>query len=411
MVNTLESIAQHRRSRPGLESDARYYELMALYYGRVLSAREEGKLVVGHTTQVPTELMYALDMVPLFLEGAAVTMAVTSKSYEETFGQAKGMGFAPEICSVHRCIIASFSTGWAPRPDALVWCSQTCDNNVKTVDPMMQALGIPGFFLDAPYYVGEKDIEYFSGELEEMVTFLEGTSGRKMDWGRLEQSLRRAQQMVELHREIYELRGTTPSPVTNRKPQHIVSIMRNFLGTQEGVDYMTLTRNEIKATVEQGDGDGRQEHYRLLSIYAPPSHNWKILDWMERERGAMMVGEPHSARWGEVEWDFSQPLLTLARRVLACPTGRQNAGPLASGLQQAVLEDAVSQKADGAIYWAGSGCRQGCAAIRSVKDALRDETDLPTMVVDMDTCDPTFVSDDETKDKLEGFFDLLDSRK
>ncbi|MEE9202138.1 MAG: 2-hydroxyacyl-CoA dehydratase family protein, partial [Dehalococcoidia bacterium] len=248
MVHTLESIAQHRRSRPGLESDARYYELMALYYGRVLSAREEGKLVVGHTTQVPTELMYALDMVPMFLEGAAVTMAVTSKSYEETFGQAKGMGFAPEICSVHRCIIASFTTGWAPRPDALVWCNQTCDNNVKSVDPMMQTLGIPGFFIDAPYYVGEKDIQYFSGELAEMVTFLEETSGRKLDWGRLEQSLRRAQQMVELHREVYELRGATPSPVTNRKPQHIVSIMRNFLGTPEGVDYMTLVRDEIQPT-------------------------------------------------------------------------------------------------------------------------------------------------------------------
>jgi hypothetical protein len=29
----------------------------------------------------------------------------------------------------------------------------------------------------------------------------------------------------------------------------------------------------------------------------------------------------------------------------------------------------------------------------------------------MDNCDPTFVSDDELKDKLEGFFDLLESHK
>lgn len=411
MVRTLDSIARHRRSRPGLEGDARYYELMTEYYSRVLRAREEGKLVVAHSNQVPTELLYALDMVPLFLEGAAVTMAITQKTYEETFGQAKGMGYAPEICSIHRCIIASFTTGWAPRPDAVVWCNQTCDNNVKSVDPFIRALEIPNFFLDAPYYLGERDIDYFSQEVGEMVTFLEGLTGRRLDWERLDEVLHLSQRMVDLHREIYQLRRSSPSPVSNRKPQQVISIMRNFLGTPEGVEYMTVVRDETRAAVEQGKGAGNRENYRLLSVYAPPSYNWKLLDWMERERGAMFVGEPHSSHWGEINWDFSQPLPTLAHRVLANPTGRQNAGPLALGLKQAVVEDALSQKADGAVYWASSGCRQGCAAIRTVKDALREEADIPTLTVDMDNCDPTFVSDDELKDKLEGFFDLLDSRK
>jgi hypothetical protein len=33
------------------------------------------------------------------------------------------------------------------------------------------------------------------------------------------------------------------------------------------------------------------------------------------------------------------------------------------------------------------------------------------MVVDMDIIDPTFVSEDEMKDKLESFFELLDERQ
>jgi benzoyl-CoA reductase/2-hydroxyglutaryl-CoA dehydratase subunit BcrC/BadD/HgdB len=411
MVHALESIAQHRRSCPGAGTDALYYELMAGYYRRVLEAKDQGKPVVGHTTQTPTEVITAMDIAPMFLEGAAVTMAITRKSYEETFSTAKAMGYAPEICSVHRCIISVFGNGWGPRPDAVVWSNQPCDNNMKSVAPMIHNMNIPSFLLDAPFYLGERDINYYSQELGEMITFLEGVSGRKLDWDRLDEVLHCSQQMVELHKEIYGMRSTVPTPVGNRRAQQIVSIMRSFAGTQEGVDYMTLARDEIKAAAEEGKGSGCQENYRLLSIYAPPAYNWKILDWMERERGAMVVGEPHSSHWGEVGWDFSQPLLTLARKVLATPTGRQNAGPLALGLKQAVLEDAVSQKAEGAIYWAGAGCRQGCAAIRSVKDALREETELPTMVVDMDNCDPTFVSDDELKDKLEGFFDQLDSNK
>jgi benzoyl-CoA reductase/2-hydroxyglutaryl-CoA dehydratase subunit BcrC/BadD/HgdB len=411
MVNALESIARHRRSRPGAETDARYYELMGAYYRRVMEAKEAGKQVVAHTAQVPTEVITAMDMVPMFLEGAAVTMAITRKSFEETFSQAKSMGYAPEICSVHRCIIAVFGNGWGPRPDAVVWSNQPCDNNMKSVAPMVQAMKIPSFFLDGPYYLGKRDIEYFAHEMEDMVAFLEEAGGCKLDLGRLVEILRRSQQMVELHREIYKLRSSIPSPVSNRKPQQIASIMRIFMGTQEGLDYMTIVRDEIKAVVDAGKGIGCPQNFRLISIFAPPAYNWKILDWMERERGAMVVSEPHSSHWGDVSWDFAQPMLTLASKVLASPTGRQLAGPLETGLKQAVLKDAETQKADGAIYWAASGCRQGCAAIRSVKDALREEVDLPTLVIDMDTCDPTFVSDDELKDKLEGFFDMLDSNK
>jgi len=71
----------------------------------------------------------------------------------------------------------------------------------------------------------------------------------------------------------------------------------------------------------------------------------------------------------------------------------------------------VEHKAEGAIYWAHIGCRQTCATIKMVKDALAEKAGIPTLVVDIDTGDPSFVSDEELKDKLEGFFELLAERK
>lgn len=49
--------------------------------------------------------------------------------------------------------------------------------------------------------------------------------------------------------------------------------------------------------------------------------------------------------------------------------------------------------------------------IRTVKDALREELDIPTAVIDMDVNDPTFAPDAEIKDKLEGFLDVLEDRR
>jgi hypothetical protein len=46
-----------------------------------------------------------------------------------------------------------------------------------------------------------------------------------------------------------------------------------------------------------------------------------------------------------------------------------------------------------------------------VKDALLDRAGIPTVIVDVDTLDPSFTSEDDIKDKLESFFEVLAERK
>ena len=84
-------------------------------------------------------------------------------------------------------------------------------------------------------------------------------------------------------------------------------------------------------------------------------------------------------------------------------------GPADEGMVPDIIQDAVEFKAQGAIYWAHIGCRTSCAMIRTVKDALREKVGIPTLVLDMDILDPSFVSDAQMKEKLEGFFETLAS--
>ena len=74
------------------------------------------------------------------------------------------------------------------------------------------------------------------------------------------------------------------------------------------------------------------------------------------------------------------------------------------------MEDAVAHHAQWGLFFAMINCRQGCAMVRPVKDALLREAGIPTVVVDIDVLDPSFVSDDDIKDKLEGFFEVLAER-
>lgn len=73
MLKTLDSLARHREETALSRSDALYYRLVHRYYERVLEAHKQGKFIAAYTVQIPPELFYALDIVPLFLEGLSMT--------------------------------------------------------------------------------------------------------------------------------------------------------------------------------------------------------------------------------------------------------------------------------------------------------------------------------------------------
>jgi hypothetical protein len=67
-------------------------------------------------------------------------------------------------------------------------------------------------------------------------------------------------------------------------------------------------------------------------------------------------------------------------------------------------------RVDAALYYAHIGCRQACALIRSVKDRLKENLGIPTLVLDCDIMDPSLTPQGDLRDKLEGFFEMLEGQ-
>jgi len=409
-VRTLELMYQHRRANPTSRSDELYYGMLARYFRRVLDAPGQGHKVVAHTVFVPNELFAAFDLVPLHLESLAVIMVPTLKNSDEVLGAAKGFGIPVEICSAHRSQTGLFVQGWVPA-QAVLWSHQICDSSSKSGELLAELYHIPSFFMDRPYNYGDRDALYYSQEMNSAIGFLEEVSGQKADWERLEQAVEYSRQMVELHREIYELRQAVPCPSPNRLGTQLMFAGFLWMGTPEGVSYFEACRDELRERVGQKRGFIPQERFRIVSIFPPPAHKWKLLDWLEREHGAVVVADPYCSHWGPVEWNEKRPLLTLARKYFASPLSRQMHGPAAIGWIPDSVEDALSHQAEGAVYWAHIGCRHGCSTIKMIKDALLEKAGIPMLVIDIDVLDPTFVTEEELREKLEGFLEMLETRK
>ncbi|MDP6346939.1 MAG: 2-hydroxyacyl-CoA dehydratase family protein [Dehalococcoidia bacterium] len=409
-IQVLGSLHEHRAANPTCKTDLMYYQLLHRYYSDIRNAVDEGKPLVAHTVTLPMEILYALDVVPYLTEVVAMCQTHLQNLYEESLSAAKAFGLTPEICSAHRILLGNILKGWVPRPTAAIWSNLVCDNTAKSSQVISEMYGTPGYFLDRAYAFSEPEVKYFTRELEDMITFLEQATGRKMNWDRLSEAVARSQEIFDLQEEIAEIRKSIPSPIRNRGSmlQHLISFY--LPGWPEAVDFFRMMRDEVKETAEQSKGYTQKENFRLAMYYEPPMWGWKILDWMERAHGAAIVTEPCWNYWGDMELNTSNPLEALARKTFARPVCWQFNGP-AENIARDMVRGSREYRAEGAFTFCHVGCRQSCAVNRMVSDALSQDLEIPFFSIDCDFGDPTITPMGEVQERLESFFEILEDRK
>jgi benzoyl-CoA reductase/2-hydroxyglutaryl-CoA dehydratase subunit BcrC/BadD/HgdB len=290
----------------------------------------------------------------------------------------------------------------------MLWSNMVCDNTAKSGELIMEICNCPGFFIDRPFKESRKEVEYLTGELADMVAFLEQQSGKRMDWDRLSETVALMDEQLELIRRINELRKNVPTPFSAMGFLELVTIDYLFPGQPESIEYLKTLLDELNEIVKQGKGAVPNERFRLMTLFIPPMYLMTFLEKMAQEYGAVSVIEPFFTYWGEGRLDPSRPLESVARKSYLIPEMRMY-GPMDERALNSITECAQDYKINGAIYYADVGCRHSCATVKLFKDTLND-IDIPVLTLDCDVVDQTATSEEEVKEKLEQFFELLEDR-
>lgn len=396
-------------STPDRKSDALYYRMLETYYERIMRAHDEGKLIVAHTVFFPEEVIYAMDLVPMHTE--ATTWMITLFTGESAGVVSAGaeLGLASEICTPHRGLAGAMATGVIPRPDVVLWSNLVCDNTAKSGELLVKLTGAPGFFIDHPFKETPEELAYLTEEIAEMVRFLEEISGKKMNWERFSEIIARMDRQLDLIREINELRKAVPTPFSPQGFMQLLTADYLFPGQPEAIAYLEALRDELKAMVTAGKGAVPDERFRLMGFFLPPMYLTGFFEKISREYGAVSVTEPFFTFWGEGKLDPSKPLESVARKSYMIPEMRMY-GPLDERALNSITACARDYRVDGAIYYADVGCRHACATIKLFKDRLA-EMGIPMLTLDCDVVDPRVTSEDEVREKLEQFFELIEGSR
>lgn len=409
IVRACRLITRMRRSSGGVrKSEILYYQMLSNYFTRLLKAAEEGEFIAAHTVFFPAEIIYGMGLVPMHTETATWMISLFTAECADLIAGGAELGLVSEICSPHRGVAGAYHIKALPRPDVILWSNMICDNTAKCGELIMEINDIPGFFLDHPFQDTQDERNYLTGELKEMVYFLEQHSGRKMDWNHFSEIVARMDRQIELFREINELRKTIPTPFRSQGFLELVSVDYLFPGQPEAIEYLETLRDELKDMVKNGQGAVPDERFRLMTLFIPPMYLTGYIGSLSEQYRAVSVTEPFFTYYGAGNLDPDRPLESVTQKSFMLPEMRMY-GPMDGRAIDSITHCAREYKIDGAVYYADVGCRQSCATIKMFKDVLND-IDIPVLTLDCDVVDPTITSKEEVKDKMERFFELLEER-
>ncbi len=386
-----------------------YNMLLMNYFEDAMNARKEGKLLGWAGMTAPVELLTVMGVVP-FKPEQYVIQNLASGEGLEFIEVGAGYGFNRESCSTHVALVGLAKKGLMPVPDFTYHNANPCDSGITLWDVLPHIYQCPSFFLDYPYHQDEGAEDYLRGELEGLVRFMEEQTGSPMDEERLARTVELCHAINDAISAFQELRKTVPSPIGGRHALNL-GITQNVSGTPQLLEFVRTFYEETAEKVQKGKGAIPEERYRILWLGGMPYYDYRLIDWMEEEFGAVMVADglnifPHE----KVPFDTSDPLAGLARLMNRGRGGWALYSDYNDKSAEAIVKKCQEYKVDAAINFVNFGCKQFCGPLdRILREDLRD-IGVAKLTLDGDINDPSVVPVPQMRAKVKDFFAMLDAR-
>jgi benzoyl-CoA reductase/2-hydroxyglutaryl-CoA dehydratase subunit BcrC/BadD/HgdB len=407
-------------------SEARILELKGVLkrltagasYRRMLAAHEQGRPICVASAAIPVEVLYAMDVYPVFPESLAAIAAGIGKA-EEFFEEAKRRGFSPSICSYTRCGLGiswcqKSAFGPIPEPDIFITDVSVCCLHVTWWAYLEDHFQKPTYYMDMPATDDPWDpdyVAYYEAQIKGMVEFVEENTSAKFELERLKQAVHYSDQAGLHWKRILQLRKKRPSPVSFRSLAGEILPLVTALGDKDCADFYQALYEIYRDQARQGSCPAKGgEKYRLIWNGIPIWHHLQVITYFE-EKGANFVWEPYTAlSWGNKtpsgRLDPEEPFRSLAIKYTNVLTNM----PLEKRFRY--FDEAIKEyKVDGLVMFSNRSCRPQSIGQDEVVELVREAHDLPVLIFEGDQADPEGFNMAEAKNRIDGFIEILEARR
>jgi benzoyl-CoA reductase/2-hydroxyglutaryl-CoA dehydratase subunit BcrC/BadD/HgdB len=402
-------------------------KLFDTYYENILTAHERGKKLAATTFCFSPAILYAMDVVPICMELlTALGGIVWRRGMFDYMDHAVEAGLPETSCSSQRGALGAYFAGLNESLDFVV-CSTAgvCDTNANAFAFTASYLDKPYYALNFPQTLGDERSErYHVDDYKELIRFIEGQTGNKMDYDRFAEVLGEVEKQDALIADIEDMHSLTPTPLS---PIHNIALYAGkftFSGHKEYTKLLELITNDAKQKAAAGISGlrNKKEKLRLFMFYIDhytlDMNFWNWFDDMGIAHMGGMLSHHFSEEVGYTKMlegcsygvDTSSPeamLESFAQMNARLPMVRSIRGPYdgPSLWLEETLALAKNFGADCLVYNGTPGCRNTWANVKVMARDL-EKHGYPVHVMYDDAFDDRVESWEATKERLEEFLNV-----
>lgn len=405
-------------------------EMIADHFAQLERAPENHQPVVY--TFVPgnlTELIRSFGALPVLPEINALQSGMRKLS-GDYIAEAERAGHSEDVCAYVKCDIGMAKSGnispagtKLPKPDLLLLSYTGCYTFMKWFELLREEYECPAVFFHVPYQ-GDGSLEpghreYMIRQLrEQVIPALERATGRAYDEQRLRENLALSARAEDDLVAVLQSAKLRPSPIDGYfgTVYYVGPIFSAFRGTEQGVEYYRALREEVEARAAAGlgpivpDGSLDDQRYRLV-VEGPPSWThfrdfWKMFT----DEKAVVVASTYTKVGGTYDFGFrhdpQDPLGTLADYCSGCYTNLN----LPSRIEM-ISRYIREYEADGFVINSIKSCNSFSAGQLMILREVEKRTGIPGAFIESDLVDPRYFSQANIKNRLESYFQMIESRR
>lgn len=384
------------------------FEVQKSYWEDVRDAHKNGKKVIFFGGPGPVELIYAFDAVPFFLDMVPVRIANTVDVTSVYVDEAEK--YVPStVCGLDKVELGVAMRGdYGVKPDGFVYCTVPCDSARVCHPAIDKIFGVPSFKLDVPFRRDDRGYNYLAKQYEGFIAYMEEITGKKMDWDKFAEVAKISNKANELMYEIAKLRMLKPCPLPGRLLV-LNELMLGMSGHPDMLKFMQAQYDLGKAMADKGLGAVKEEKYRVSWLQNIVWGNAGLLDWMEKEYGAVMVMDGFGYQKGVLFDDIhdkEKSLVVMAKKAMSSPMIHGASGPADHfvNIVENIMED---YHVDVSMFIGHVGCKHTFACAKLVTDMIQDKFGLPTLTVQLDSIDLRYKSIDEVKASMAEYMESV----
>ncbi|MBD3229149.1 MAG: hypothetical protein GF329_13255 [Candidatus Lokiarchaeota archaeon] len=367
-----------------------------------------GLPILGYNFAFPPEIFYCFDCVPLCIEATPyIFSALLPNGAEYFYDKSNAWGHPYHTCTSQKGIIGMCLDDNLDL-DVLVSPTSPCDNAIGSYQWFSNYLNVPCVLADLPYYYDDRSIEYFTNEFHYIIEQLSEVLDQEPDYDKMKDAVRNSRKAHEHLLEIHEMRKIVPSPIESMANPVIAAATTFMGGRPEKVEFFKEIVDRIKYRVKHQLSRPGFEKLRSIWPYMSIFYDFGFYDFLDREIGLSQLFDIFNYYFYEPIYSnkIDEIMKDLATQARSFPMIRQSISYF-----DKLIDDCVwivkESKADCAIIAEHIGCKQMAAISQLLRESLREETGIPTLLLELDVGDKRMTPIASVKNQISEFVNTL----